>query len=167
MKTKKEKRNYFVFQKNNKGVSEVVATLLIVLLVLVTASIVWVVVRGAINSGTSDINVNELKLYLSVNDAYITNESGQNVTKVVVSRDVSEGDLTGVRFIFSDSLDSYSVDRKTPITPAGRKTFTFNASEIGVVSVNSLAEVSIAPIYLVSGKEKFGQVTDTAQIKGK
>jgi len=46
------------FQNHKKGLSTIVATLVIILLVLVAVGIVWVVVRNVIERGTNQVDIN-------------------------------------------------------------------------------------------------------------
>jgi len=145
--------------QDKRGLSAVVATLIIILLVLVAAGIIWVVVRNIISEGAEGIELGRFTLDLSIKSAYI---DGTNV-KVLVRRNVGGGDLVGVRFIFFNGTHSISVDRKIPLIELEERLFSFDSSEVG--DINALQEVSIAPIYeSSSGRETVGDITDTATI---
>ena len=156
----KEEEKKFLFSSNSKrGLSTVVATLLIILLVLVAVGIIWVVVRNVIQKGAEEIELGQFSFDLSIKSAYI---EGSNV-KVSVRRSSGEGEMVGVKFIFSDNLNSFIADRDVPLESLEVRTFTFNSTEVG--GIETVQIVSVAPIYkLESGSEKTGSVTDTATI---
>ena len=162
MKKEGKRKELFSFNlplKNRKGLSAIVATLIIILLVLVAAGIIWVVVRNIISEGAEGIELGRFTLDLSIKSAYI---DGTNV-KVLVKRNVGGGDLVGIRFIFFNGTHSISVDRKIPLIELQERLFSFDSSEVG--DINALQEVSIAPIYeSSSGRETVGDITDTATI---
>ncbi len=156
---KESKREIYILPNSNKGLSTIIATLIIILLVLVAAGIVWVVIRNIISQGAEEIELGKFTFDLSIKSAYVDDSN----VKVVVRRSPGAGDLIGVRFIFFDGTNSISIDRKTLLLELQEKSFSFNSTEVGDVGI--LQEVSIAPIYkLSSGKEKIGGITDTSTI---
>ncbi len=150
--------------QDKRGLSAIVATLIIILLVLVAVGIVWVVVRNILQEGAEGIELSRLTLDLSIKSAYI---DGANV-KVLVRRSSGEGDLIGVRFIFFDGTDSTSVDEKIPLIQTQERLFSFDSDDFdGVGDISVFYEVSVAPIYTSSsGTETVGAITDTATISG-
>jgi len=162
MKKEGKRKELFSFNlplKNRKGLSAIVATLIIILLVLVAAGIIWVVVRNILTEGAGGIELGRFTLDLSIKSAYI---DGTNV-KVLVRRSSGEGDLIGVKFIFFNGTDSIIVNRNIPLIQTQERLFSFDSSEVG--DINALQEVSVAPIYeSSSGTETVGDITDTVTI---
>jgi len=159
MKKGGKEKELQILPNSSKGLSTIVATLIIILLVLVAAGIIWVVIRNIMTEGAEGIELGRFTLDLSIKSAYI---DGTNV-KVNVRRSPGGGDLIGVKFIFFNGTDSISVDRKTPLIELQEKLFSFDSSEVG--DINALQTVSVAPIYeSSSGKETVGDITDTATI---
>ena len=147
--------------QDKRGLSAIVATLIIILLVLVAAGIIWVVIRNVITKGTEESELGRFTFDLSIKYAYI---DGANV-KATVRRSPGGDDLVGTRFIFFNGTDSISVDRKIPLIELQERLFSFDSSDVG--NINALQEVSVAPIYeSSSGKETVGEITDTAVISG-
>jgi len=160
---KEEKEELQILPNSNKGLSTIVATLIIILLVLVAAGIIWVVVRDIITKGAEGIDLGKFTFDLRIKSAYIDNEIGS--VKVMVRRNPGGGNLIGVRFVFFNGTRSSSVDRKTPLQELEEELFSFDSVDVGDTSV--LQEVSVAPIYeSSSGKETVGDITDTATILG-
>lgn len=154
-----------MIKEDRRGISEILATVIIILLVMVAAGIIWVVIRNVIQSGADDVGAGQVRIFLTIDDAYITTESGAQVIKVIVSRDSGEGNLLGVKFVFSENGNSYSVDKMETIDLLGTKTFTFTASDLNISSVSIIEEVSVATIYEVSGDEKLGPITQTSAVR--
>ena len=158
---KEEKKKLQILPNSSKGLSAIVATLIIILLVIVAVGIVWVVIRNVIGEGAEGIELGKFTFDLSIKSAYI---DGTNV-KVLIRRSPGGGDLVGVKFIFFDGANSFSTDRKISLIELQEKLFSFNSTEVG--GINNVQEVSVAPIYkLDSGKEKVGDITDTYTISG-
>jgi len=159
MKKEGREKELQILPNSRKGLSAIVATLIIILLVLVAAGIIWVVVRNIITEGAEEIELGRFTFDLSIKSAYI---DGTNV-KVNVRRSPGGGDLIGIKFIFFNSTDSIIVNRNIPLIELQERLFSFNSSEVG--DINALQEVSVAPIYeSSSGGETVGDITDTATI---
>jgi hypothetical protein len=142
-----------------RGLSAIVATLIIILLVLVAVGIVWVVIRDVIGKGTEEIELGKFTFDLRIKSAYIDDSE----VKVGVKRYAGGDELVGVRFVFFNGTRTISADRKTPLEELEEELFSFDSSEVG--NINALQRVSIAPIYKSSsGKETIGNIMDTATI---
>ncbi|MCH8329514.1 MAG: hypothetical protein IIB81_03925, partial [Nanoarchaeota archaeon] len=149
---------------NKRGLSAVVTTLLIILLALVAIGAIWVVVGSLISEGAGDINLEQFTLDLSIKNAYIDTADLDNI-KVRVKRSVGAGEITGIRFIFFNGIDSTTITKETSLTEFDEETFSFTPTELGDIEEGD--SVSIAPVFETdSGKEKTGAVTDTEQIRG-
>jgi len=78
--------------------------------------LIWAAVRPLLNKATGDIQSSGDCLVLDVEAvSCVKRDAGQIGTpnymiNVTVSRGATEGDLTGVRFIFSDGTNSQAVD---------------------------------------------------------
>lgn len=147
--------------RKKRGLSDVVANLLIILLVLISIGIVWVVIRSVIEQGASDVEIGQFTFDVSIESA---NSNGTHVV-VAVRRGVGGGSgLVGMNFIFTNEEQSLVVKRSGFVEETGRRTFIFSASEIPGMGQGD--EVSVAPIYQSAGEEKTGNPTDSAEIGG-
>lgn len=143
---------------SKRGISTVVSTLLIVLLVIIAIGVVWFVIRGVITEGSEGIGFEQFTINLNIEQAVKSDTSAS----VNVKRGAGEGTLLGIKFVFSDDTQSKSVENRTALNVLEGKTFEFDLTEIGVPDAT---EVSIAPIYETdSGKEKLGSIVDTASL---
>lgn len=147
--------------QEKRGLSQVITTLIIILLVLVAVGGIWVVVNNFIQTGSEQIELGKFTLDLQIKSV---NVLGDDVTvTIVVRRNPGKGELVGMNFIFSDGQNSEVVREDTVLKEFEEKTFTFTLAE---VNTSNLKDVSVAPIYeLSSGKEEAGNVADMFNIK--
>lgn len=79
--------------QNKKGLSDIVTTVIIIVLSLVAIGIVWVVVRNLVEGGAEQIDVNQKCLTVELS-ALIVNETSSGVYAVTLRRGPdSEGDI--------------------------------------------------------------------------
>lgn len=147
-------------KRNKTGLSTVIANLLLILLVMIAIAIVWIVIQNILTKGSQSVNITQLTLSLSIKYAYF---SGTNLL-VSVKRNSGPGAMTGIRFVFTNATQSVTVDRNVSMTELQTEVFTFTPSEIPGIGPGD--QVSIAPIYLISGNQQISNPTDTAQISG-
>ncbi len=108
---------------NKKGLSTVVTTLIIILLVLVAIGIIWVVVRGIIETGSEKINLDTMCLNT---DVRVTNTTcASNSCTVKIYRKAGTDVLGGTALIFHSATES-GVPQNVPgdITLLATKTQT-------------------------------------------
>ena len=87
---------------NKKGLSTVVTTLIIILLVLVAIGIIWIVVRGVIETGakSADYAVKCLQVDVRATAVNCTDPEACNIT---INRKSGGEEIGGVKLIFYDS----------------------------------------------------------------
>lgn len=145
--------------KNQKGLSAVVTTLIVILLVLVAVGIMWVVVRSLVQEGAESIGLGRFTLDLEIKRAQIENG---DVTVVVVRRNPGEGNFVGMNFVFSDGTNSEIIRENTTLQELEERSFTFTLTEI---STDNLQTISVAPIFeLSSGEESVGDIADSFEV---
>lgn len=96
--------------KNKKGLSTIVATLIIILLVLVATGIIWVVVRNVIQGGSEDVEINAKCLDSQVVATQTTRtefgnpavQYSNNTVKVTLERLGGNDEIGGVNIVFTD-----------------------------------------------------------------
>jgi len=146
---------------SKKGMSGVVTTLIIILLVIAAIGIIWVVLKNFIQSSSEQISLDKFTIDLDIKNAYVDQVSG-NVS-VVVGRGSGQGDLVGIKFIIIDKYLQSEVFESKENLPTGFGTTTF--SFITTLSPDEVDSVSVAPMYRNSvGKEVLGEISDTFKI---
>ena len=81
-----------------RGVSAVVATILIILLVIVGVSILWAAVRPTLEKTTEQISADCITLDLEITGC----DPSAGVETITVKRNIGEGDLGGIKLIVDD-----------------------------------------------------------------
>ncbi len=147
---------------NKKGVSAIVATLIIILLVIVSAGIVWVAIRNIISEGAEGIELGSFFLDLQIQKVNVERDQ----IKVTVKRGGGDGEteISVIAFIISDGENSQTIKKETTLKELETQKFTISSSEFADIAF--VKEISIAPgITSESGKEKFGREVDTISDK--
>jgi len=141
-------------KRNSRGLSTIVITLIIILISLVAVGIIWVVVRNVIQSGTEGIALGQFTLGADIINVNVNNSS--NNVSLSVKRSSGEGEITGIKFIFSDDTDSEIITEKISMNKLEEKRFTFHLTKL---TVSKLISISIVPVLSSSsGKETLGSV---------
>ncbi len=125
-----------------RGLSDVVTTVLIILLVLVAIGIIWAAVRPTIENSGSRISGDCLTIQLeSVSCTAVA--QGYDV---VVKRNVGTGNLQGVKLVFSDGTNTQVVENMTSLDELQSATFNSGALSglTGTVTVRSAAVVGLS-----------------------
>ena len=92
--------------KNKRGLSAIVATLIIILLVLVAVGIIWVVVRNVIQQGTEQIDVSTKCIAVDLR-AVSVNETSAGIYDVTLRRVAGGEAIAGVKIsLFNETANS-------------------------------------------------------------
>jgi len=95
--------------QNRKGLSAIVATLIIILLTLVAVGIIWVVIRNLVEGGAEQIDISQKCLAVELS-AVTVNETSSGVYSVTLSRGSDSQDDIGVKVnVFSGTATSSGV----------------------------------------------------------
>jgi len=147
---------------NKKGMSQLITTILLILLILVALAAVWFAIDKLILSGTGKINLESLTLDLKIKSAIIDFDTGIATVRVV--RNPGGGNLTAIKFIVEDTRNSEIFDFKVEnFFELVERTFELNISEGPALSLEKVHKISIAPLYVsgTSGIETLGPIGDT------
>jgi hypothetical protein len=97
-----------------RGLSQVVTTVLIILIVIAAISIIWTAVRPAIQSAGEQITADCFSINLEV-------VSCVDDTSVTVKRNTGKGDLQGLKFILEDGASVVDLSDSTVTVATGSK----------------------------------------------
>ena len=146
---------------NKRGLSAIVTTLLVILLVLVAVGIVWGVVRNVIVGGAEEISLGKLTLNLEISNVQV----GEDGIDVVVTRNVGAGELKGINFAISDGVNTVAIKKPSTMV-LGSETFSFTNEEFAEIAF--VKEITIVPVLETqSGREIFGGLTDVEELSNK
>jgi hypothetical protein len=146
---------------NKRGLSQVVTTILIILITLVAITTIWVVVNEFVLKGTSKIDLTQFTLDLGIKKAEINYTTG--IAEVRVVRNAGEGNLTAIKFIVEDDKNSDIFEEKvTDFEQLAERTFELNLTESDILVLEKIRKISIVPVY-ISGTnvEMLGSVADS------
>ena len=125
------------FNNDKKGVSEVVANVLIVLLVIVGVAVIWSVVKPTIDKSAKGIETGTACTGVSLE--VVSCARGANDWDVVVKRNTGAGELTGLKLIFEDATEATSVVDAGAITGFDElETQTFTSFDDGAITATKV-----------------------------
>ncbi len=129
-----------------RGLSEVVTTVLIILLVLVAIGIIWAAVRPTIESSGSRISGDCLTLQLeTVSCAFSDNGVTPGLYDVSVMRNVGVGNLQAIKLIFNDGTSTLVLEQASTIDELNTANFNNVLTGLtGTVTVKSAGVVGLS-----------------------
>ncbi len=144
--------------RNKKGLSEIVTTMIIILLSIVAIGIIWVVVRNVINTGTQQVDISSKCLAVSLS-AVSVNESPPGIYAVTLKRDAGGSVLGGIKISVFNSTGSSGVMDFGTLAELQTKTVSMNTSN--ATQVVGGHKIEYTPFFLdASGNTQLcGQAT--------
>jgi len=147
---------------DKRGISAVVATVLIVLITVVSIGILWFGILPLL--GVDIVNpTTSLKIVLM--DGYTVYDPAQHFAFVQVARGEDQVDLVSLEIIFSINGSSVKYHTRTAPASDGRKTYTFNFTRDGLVGEPDF--VSVSPIIRKGTSLKVGEIQDRVRMPKK
>lgn len=130
-----------------RGLSTLVATLLIILVSLVAVAVIWLVISSVLQKQSQQILTGQSNVALQIQKVQVEPD---NVTMdVTVKRDPGEGNFTAMNLIFSDGKNSEAVEENVTLAQLGEQTFIVTPSNI-----KNVKTVSVAPILSQSSSQE-------------
>lgn len=128
------------------GLSEIVITLIMIVLVLVAISIVWFIVRGILDKGTGQVNLGADCLEVQVSATKVVNSIPGGTYAVTLTRSAGGNSIGGVKIIFTDASGSsnYIHDASGNIAPLETKTISSIVTSPAMTNAN---KVEVAPYF--------------------
>ena len=146
---------------NKRGLSNVIVNSIIIFISLsfISMGLIFVSQKNIIGERVKDVSLDDLTLDVEILNAKI---EGNNIA-IDVKRNMGKGDLTGIKFIFSDGKITEVKEALVSLKELELKTFDFTLSKLDVSKVKS---ISIAPIFKIKfGKEEIGKIIDTYSVE--
>jgi flagellin-like protein len=139
-----------------RGLSAIVATLLIILLTLVAVGIIWVVIRNVVQSGADQIEITSKCLEIDVTASEVIETSPGNYS-VTLARASGGEEIGGVAInVFNSTTSSGILDFGVVLPELDSKT---NTIEAGIINGNKIEYT----VYFLdnSGNQQFCEQTRT------
>jgi hypothetical protein len=146
--------------KNKHAQSQIITTVLIILLVLFSIVIVWNVVDDLVKDSSEQVEVSQFFLKGEIKSYGLPDDHSN--TTVEVQRGAGKGEINGVKLIFKNSANSYSYENTTAF-PGELE------SEIYVVTNNSLSitnftSITEVDVHFMYGDDKVTGSLDTYEV---
>lgn len=151
---------------SKKGLSDIVTSVLIILLVLVAIGIIWAFLRPAINQGAGQLEgiteVYGVTLTIEPNSATIN--SGAQTVSVTVRRNEVAAPLAGMNIILEDASGTTRISRnETIMGPLESRQIIAHYASLGFQGAP--VRVSVVPLIGLSGsQERIGTPSDKVSI---
>jgi len=138
-----------------RGMSQVVITTLIILIVLVAIAIIWVAVRPLLQIG-DELDAGQFSISYKIISAGYDNDT--DIASINLRRNAGTGEVIAYNIIFTDINGNSAIVRNDTLI---RELETRNLIvDYSSYDLDNLAEIGIAPVFLINGKEKIGSIVD-------
>lgn len=127
--------------KDKKGLSTIVTTLIIILLVLVAIGIVWVVVRGVVEEGTGQIDIKVKCIDVNVKATAVTCTAA-NSCDVTLTRGAGGGAIGGAILVFYDGTTATATPYDAVGNIAALSSTTLTGIDSGLTTIPNKVEVT-------------------------
>ena len=139
--------------KDVKGLSNVIVTLILIVLVLVAVGIIWTAIRSNIESGTEQIEVSSKCLKVDIKATKLECGGVDNsICNVTVKRNIGGDNLAGIKLSLTNDAGETNYIHDIPGDIVPLETKTELSIDTGITDVSS---VEIAPYFEdASGQEQ-------------
>lgn len=145
-----------------RGLSGIVATVLIILISIVAIFIVWLFVQPEIRDSLKKISVESLSVELEiVENSVVVNEDIKDVS-FNVKRNAVPGNISGIRVVLEDAdsaSDTFDLDLMINELETKRIAIDYSRS-----SINGIAAIVIAPIFKTGDEITIGNIADRQEV---
>lgn len=148
--------------RDNRGLSQVVTTIVVILLILVSVGIIWGVVNVFLNKGAESISLDSFMVDLKIESAKINYSSG--IASIKVARGGGDGELSGIKIVVEDERNSEVFEESAAdLAPLAKRTYDLDLGSREFLDIATIKKIYIAPVYVSgsSGIEKTGAISDT------
>ncbi len=124
---------------NKRGISEIIITLIMVIIVLGIITILWVVLRGFIGEGTEQITVGKECLDVNIKvTKFSCSGTSNDVCSVTFTRSPGGNDIGGIKLVFTNSsaTETFVHDYSGNLTALETK--TINSISTGITKTNKV-----------------------------
>jgi len=148
-------------KNNKKGLSTIVATLLIILLTLVAVGIIWIVVRSVVQGGSQQMSIDTMCIQANVVATQVNNATPSDFS-VTLNRQGGEDEIGGVKLVFTNedgsTNDIHDISGNIQALQTITRTVTVNINP--TTGVPNPTRVSVVVYFLDdSGNEQLCQTS--------
>ncbi len=152
---------------NKRGLSQVVTTILLVLLIIAAIAGIWVAINTFILKNSQGLTLGNIGLDVQIKSALVNTTDGTATVRVERNKGVSKLNITSLKFIVEDTKNSDIFE--IPVTnfeELAVRTFDLNLTKNGILDPTNIIKISVAPIYIsdTTGKNETSPVTSSYDI---
>lgn len=146
-------------RREKKGMSTVVATILLIMITIFAVLIVWGVYRTVIKSGTSTVGTEQFTTALEIDKSSVKVYAGSGdvpaFVNLKVTRGTGEGNLNAIKFVLSGSGTDSVITQYASLQQGEGKTFSVPLT--GDQSIEGIEKIRVIPLIInEQGKEQTG-----------
>ncbi len=145
---------------NNRGISAVVATVLIILITVAAVSIIWIAILPVMKESLASVSATQVDLSI-LKEGYTVFDNQTRIASVQIKRGADDSVLKKLKVIFYINGSSESVVFDEIPNPGEAKTYLFNFS---MMNLGIPYEVAVAPVFEVNGRLVEGDVVHKADM---
>jgi len=142
--------------QGKRGLSTVVTTLIIVLLVLVAIGIIWFVIRNLLTETSEEIELGFTTSNLKIESAKIIDGLDAEVR---IKKGVGNDKIDKIKIVLTNEKNSQVFTTTTGLKELESDVFEFD------LEIASPTEIEVYPIYIQEGEEKIGKLADKEKLK--
>jgi len=148
---------------NKRGISQVVTTVLLILVVLAAVSIIWAFVRPAIEKTAGGISISSITIDLEIVRESVFDNTNTSIISFDVKRKSGEGKVVGLKVILEDTNGEEKLfDFPLVINQLETKGVSIDYS---TSTLGNIAKISIAAVFEQNEQEAVGNVVDVLSLK--
>jgi len=133
---------------NKKGLSTVVTTLIIILLVFIAIGIIWIVIRNVLEGGVTEIDYANkcLAVSIQVTNRACSGVAGNQSCNITISRGAGGDPISGVKVVYSDGVTNNVTDAGATFALIPLQTKTTTNIIVGGVA-GTVTSASVTPYF--------------------
>ena len=134
---------------SKRGLSEVVSTALIIVLILAAIAGIWFVVNNFLINSSTGISLGKIAADVVIDSASVNQSTGIATVKVTRNPGVQDVNVTQLKFIVEDSKNSdvFTVNIPEGLPELATRTYNLNLSESNILNLTDIKMISVAPVY--------------------
>ncbi len=126
-------------QFGKRGVSDIIVSLIMIVIVLGAITIIWFLIRGFIGTGAEQVNTGTQCLEVDVKPISLTCTGTNNATcEVTVSRGTGGKEIGGVKLVFTNSSETKNYVSDSPGNINVLETKTVSGINTSITNANSV-----------------------------
>jgi len=151
-----------------RGLSTVVATILIVLLVIIAVAGLGVMINNFLIKGSAGITLGDIGLDIEIKNVIINETTGIVNVKVERNPGISKAEIKALKVIIEDENNAEVFDIPVEnFDELAIRTLNINVTTNGIINISGIIKVSVAPIYIsdTTGEDALSPITSAYTVE--